>query len=309
MLAHEREIRVVAEGFHFLEGPRWYKGKLYFSDFYGGKIYSLEADDQVKTICQWPKWVSGIGFAPNDDLLFVAVAERKLMRHTSAGDFEEVADLNGVATHNCNDMLVDEKGRAYIGNFGFDLPPTRSTEPPEPGQMIAATNIFMVAPDGKVSIAGGDLVFPNGMTRTPDGRTLIVAETFAGRLSAFDIHEDGSLSNHRAWAAFADRDFKEVSESLDSGVPLPDGITADSEGAVWIADINATSVERVASGGEILERIELPGLTAFAVALGGPDLKTLYICAAPPFYTHDPSVDQKGVLFATRVDVPGIAAS
>jgi hypothetical protein len=79
-------------------------------------------------------------------------------------------------------------------------------------------------------------------------RTLIVAETFAGRLSAFDIHEDGSLSNHRAWAAFADRDFKEVSESLDSGVPLPDGITADSEGAVWIADINATSVARVAPG-------------------------------------------------------------
>lgn len=309
MSGRDYEVRIVAEGFHFLEGPRWYNDKLYFSDFYGGKIYTLDSNDQVTTICQWPKWVSGLGFTPGGEILFVAVEEKKLIRYTNDGKFVEVADLSGVSTHHINDMLVDEKGRAYIGNFGFDLPPTRSNEPPKPNELIASTNIFMVSPDGEVSIAGGDLVFPNGMTRSPDGRTLIVAETFRGRLSAFDIAEDGSLSGHRAWADFAGHDFTTVAESLDAGVPLPDGIAADSEGAVWIADVGSTSVSRVAPGGEILERISTPGLTSFAVQFGGPDLKTLYMCAGPPFYTHDPNAEKKSVLLAARVDVPGIAAT
>ena len=301
MLDRQYDIRTVAEGFHFLEGPRWHNGRLYFCDFYGRKIYSLGADDRVSIVCEWTGWVSGIGFDPNGDLLFVSVADRKLMRYAD-GRFSEAADLNAVASYNCNDMLVDDKGRAYIGNFGFDLPPTRDAK----GDPIATTDIFLVTPEGRVSVAGSDLVFPNGMARSPDGKTLIVAETFRGRLSAFDIADDGTLSGHRAWADFAGRDFTTVAESLDAGVPLPDGITVDAEGAVWVADIAATAVIRVAPGGEILERVSTPGLTSFAVALGGADLKTLYLCAGPPFYTHDPNAEKKSVLLATRVEVPGV---
>mgnify|MGYP003576104626 CR=1 FL=1 len=306
MQARDREISLIADGFHFLEGPRWHQGQLFFSDFYGGKVYSLDARNHVSTVCQWTKWVSGIGFAPNGDLLFVAVTEKKLMRYRD-GQFSEVADLGRFTSHSCNDMLVDEAGRAYIGNFGFNIPAPDATGPLEAGEYVAATDILLVTPEGEVRIAGSDLVFPNGMTRSPDGRTLIVAETFRGRLSAFDIADDGTLSGHRTFADFAGRDFATVRDSLASGASLPDGICADSEGAVWIADINARGVSRVAPGGEILESISTGDLSVFAVALGGPDLKTLYMCAAPPFYSHDPSVDQKGVLLATQVDVPGIA--
>jgi sugar lactone lactonase YvrE len=293
----KRKFRTVAEGFHFLEAPRWHKGKLFFSDFYGGTVYAVDADDQLSTVCKWPKWVSGLGFTPDDDVLFVAVEERKLMRSAKGGKLTEVADLHGHAKHHCNDMLVDEKGRAYIGNFGFDVTPDGP---------ITKTNLFMVSPDGKVSNAGGDLVFPNGMARSPDRRTLIVAETFAGRLSAFDIKPDGSLSGQRVWAAFADREFTTVQKSVDSGATLPDGIAVDAEDAVWAADAGGKGAVRVAAGGKILERISLPGLTSFAVALGGPDLKTLYLCAAPPLFSHDPTVDKKSVLLATRVEVPGV---
>ena len=305
MQARDREITLIADGFHFLEGPRWHKGKLYFSDFYGGKVYSLDADDKVSTVCQWTKWVSGIGFAPNGDLLFVAVDERKLMRY-SDGRFSEVADLGRLAAYSCNDMLVDEAGRAYIGNFGFNIPSPEAEEPLAPSEYVASTDILLVTPEGEVSVAGSDLVFPNGMTRSPDGRTLIVAETFRGRLSAFDIADDGTLSGHRSWADFGKRDFKTVKESIASGAALPDGICADSSGAVWIADINAKGVSRIAEGGEVLEHIPTGDLSVFAVALGGPDLKTLYMCAAPPFHSHDPSVEKAGVLLSTNVDVSGI---
>jgi sugar lactone lactonase YvrE len=155
-------------------------------------------------------------------------------------------------------------------------------------------------------MADGELVFPNGMARSPDGRTLIVAETFAGRLSAFDMGEDGSLTGHRVWVDFAGHDFATVAQALASGVPLPDGITVDAEGAVWLADVSGTGAIRVAPGGKILDRVATPGLTVFAVELGGEDLRTLYLCAAPHFQTHDPVAEKRGVLLATQVDVPGV---
>jgi sugar lactone lactonase YvrE len=300
------EVRTVAEGFHFLEGPRWRDGKLYFSDFYGRKVYALESGDKVSALFELPDWVSGLGFTPDGDLLVVAVSEHKVYRHCKDGKLVEFADLSGLASYNCNDMLVDEVGRAYIGNFGFDVPPTRTVGELKPSERVAPTNIFMVSPDGKASVAGSGLIFPNGMARSPDGRTLIVAETFRGRMTAFDIGDDGSLSGQRAWADFAGRDFASVAEAMDSGVPLPDGIAVDVEGAVWVADAGATAIIRVAPGGEILERIVTPGLTSFAVAFGGDDLKTLYMCAGPPFYTHDPNAEKASVLLATRVDVPGV---
>lgn len=292
----DNTVRLIAGGFHFLEGPRWHKGRLYFSDFADGKVLVLEPDGRVEVVCQAPNWVSGLGFTPRDELLVVAVQERKLLRCSPAEGLVEVADLSGVARYHCNDMLVDECGRAYIGNFGFDMDLDR----------IRAADLAMVSPRGEVSIVARDLIFPNGMARTADGRTLIVAETFAARLTAFDILADGTLTARRTWAALSDREFTTVSECLGSGDPLPDGIALDGEGALWIADAGGRSALRIAPGGEILDRVPTPDLSVFAVALGGPDLKTLYLCASPPLYSSDPRVEKKAVLLATRVDVPGV---
>lgn len=296
MAAGDHTVRQIAGGFHFLEGPRWHGGQLYFSDFAAGKVFVLKSEDQVEMVCQAPNWVSGLGFTPADELLAVAVQERKLLRCPAPGKLVEVADLGGVAPFHCNDMLVDEHGRAYVGNFGFDMNLDR----------ICATDLAMVSPGGEVSVVARDLIFPNGMARTADGRTLIVAETFAARLTAFDILPDGSLTARRTWAALSDRSFATVSECLGSGAPLPDGIALDNEGALWIGDAGGRAALRVAPGGEILDRVPTPELSVFAVALGEPDLKTLYMCASPPLYSHDPSVEKKAVLLAARVDVPGV---
>jgi sugar lactone lactonase YvrE len=296
MAVSDHAVRNVAGGFHFLEGPRWHDGRLYFSDFADGKVLVLESDGRVEVVCQAPGWVSGLGFTPGDELLVVAVQERKLLRYSGPAGLVEAADLSGVARYHCNDMLVDEHGRAYIGNFGFDMNLDG----------IRATDLAMVSPSGEVSVVAQDLIFPNGMARTADGRTLIVAETFAARLTAYDILADGSLTGRRTWAALSDRSFATVIECLGSGAPLPDGIALDTEGALWIGDAGGRAALRVAPGGEILDRVPTPELSVFAVALGGPDLKTLYMCASPPLYSHDPSVEKKAVLLATRVDVPGV---
>ena len=297
MAGSDHSVRHVAGGFHFLEGPRWHNGQLYFSDFADGKVCVLGSDGRVEVVCQAPSWVSGLGFTPSDELLVVAVQERRLLRCSGPEGLVEVADLSGVARYHCNDMLVDEHGRAYIGNFGFDMILDG----------IRAAGLALVSPRGEVSVVAQDLIFPNGMARTADGRTLIVAETFAARLTAFDILPDGSLTGRRTWAALSDRSFATVRECLGSGAPLPDGIALDTEGALWIGDAGGRAALRVAPGGEILDRVPTPELSVFAVALGGPDLKTLYMCASPPLFSHDPSVERKAVLLATRVDVPGVS--
>jgi sugar lactone lactonase YvrE len=296
MPVREFSARTVASGFHFCEAPRWHNGQLYFSDFYGGKVHSLGADGQVRTVCRMPRWVSGLGFSASGDLYMVGVEERKLFRYSGSGKPVEFADLSKSAKFLCNDMLMDEKGRAYVGNFGFDVE----------ADVIAGTELFMVAPNGTVNVVASGLVFPNGMARSADGRTLIVAETFAARLSAFDIQEDGRLTGQRIWANLSKHDFTSVKESVKSGDPLPDGICMDAEGAVWIGDAGGRSALRIAPGGEILARVPTPGLSVYAVALGGADRKTLFLCAARPLFTNDATVEKESVLFSTGVDVPGI---
>lgn len=299
MAAREYVVHSVAAGFHFLEGPRWRRDRLYFSDFHAGKVFVLDPGGQIGTVCQALDWVSGLGFTPNDDLLVVAVRERKLLRCAARKGLIQVAELSGVAHHFCNDMLVDEHGRAYIGNFGLDMARDE----------ISDTDLIMVSPRGQVGVAARNLIFPNGMARTADGGTLIVAETFAARLTAFDIQADGSLTGRRTWAALSDRSFTTISDCLASGAPLPDGIALDVEGALWVGDAGGRAALRVAPGGEILDRVPTPGLSVYAVALGGSDLKTLYMCASPPLYAHDPSLEKKSVLLATRVDAPGLAVA
>jgi sugar lactone lactonase YvrE len=177
-------------------------------------------------------------------------------------------------------MVVDGRGRAYVGNFGFDL---HARAP------LAPANLVLVHPDGRAEIAAKDLMFPNGTVITPDGRTLILGETFAAQLTAFDIGADGRLSNRRVWA------------KLEKAVP--DGICLDAEGAIWVASPVSKGVLRVRAGGEVVQRIGVEH-QAYACMLGGDDRRTLYLCTAA---NHDPAKtgDKTGRIEVARVDVPG----
>jgi sugar lactone lactonase YvrE len=193
----------------------------------------------------------------------------------------EVADLSALASGYCNDMVVDRLGRAYIGNFGFDLEAQAQAQP---------TRLVLVTPDGQARQVGGDLWFPNGCVITPDQRTLIVAETFGARLTAFDIEADGSLSNQRVWALVAG---------------FPDGICLDADGCVWVANAaKPGSFLRVAEGGELKASIVIADRGAYACALGGPQGRTLFLLESKHLGPGQ-SVPGNGRIRRVDVEAPG----
>lgn len=283
--------KLLAEGFAFLEGPRWHRGSLYVSDFYTHKVHAIDPRGHVETICELDDQPSGLGFAPDGSLLVVSMKQRRLLR-ARGSRLELVADLMAHAPFHCNDMLVDAQGRAYIGNFGWNL-----YEELE----MRSTHLLMVQPDGAVCIVADGLTFPNGMALTRDGRTLLVAESFASRITAFDVAGDGTLSGRRTWASFTDRSFATIGEALESGVVIPDGIALDASGALWIADVSRRGAIKVAEGGEILESIDTGGSTVYALALGGVGESTLYMCSGPPLLTYDPENERRGYLITASV--------
>jgi sugar lactone lactonase YvrE len=290
-----REVTRVAGGFSFLEGPRWHRERLYVSDFYTHRVLAFDAAGQMRTVCTVPGQPSGLGFLPDGTLLVVSMTDRRLMR-LDGDSLSEVADLSSLAPFWCNDMLVDNVGRAYVGNFGWD---TLNQ------QRIAPTCLILVRPDGRVETAANGLVFPNGVVLADSGRTLLVAETFAARISAFDVAADGTLSNRRLWASFAEREFATLEESITSGALLPDGMVMDGEGTVWFGDAGGQGAIRVAEGGRVLDRINARELSVYAVALGGADRRSLYMCASSPLLSGDnPMVVRKSQLLMARVDVP-----
>ena len=263
-------VTTLAEGIYFGEGPRWHQGRLWFSDFYAHRVYSLGLDSDLITELEFEGQSSGLGWLPDGSLLVVRMELREVWRRWPDGRFERHADLTGHSAHLCNDMVVDARGRAYVGNFGFDLDAAMKSR--GPASVIAdhpQTCLALVQADGTVSNAapGEQFSFPNGMVITPDGSTLIVAETLAGCLTALDIAEDGTLSNRRQWAPTSPR--------------LPDGICLDASGAVWIANPLAPECVRIAAGGEVLEVIETNGLNCYACMLGGPAGKNLFMLVAP----------------------------
>src|SRR5581483_5806149 len=188
------------------------------------------------------------------------------------------ADLSALAPFECNDMVVSSEGNAYIGQFGFDY---------SHGGAPQSTVLMLVKPDGSVSIAADELMFPNGMVITPDGETLIVGESYAACMTAFSVGPDGSLSDRRVFAA------------LPEG-STPDGCCLDAEGAVWAASPLSNEVIRLREGGEVLDRISTGDRVAIACMLGGEDRRTLYICTAP--LSREVGA---GAILSTRVDVPG----
>jgi sugar lactone lactonase YvrE len=300
------DVTVLADGLSFLEGPRWHDGRLYVSDFYTHRVLSLDGDGALEPVCTVPGQPSGLGFDARGRLLVVSMVDRRLLR--LEGDvLHEVADLGGLAPFHCKDMVVDADGAAYVGNFGWD-------EVARPG--ITPTALIRVDPDGTPTVAARELVFPNGMAITPDGGTLLVAETFAGRITAFDIGEDGALANRRVWADLAPRRglsgqapgaaWTTIADAVASGRPLPDGLALDEDGAVWIGDAAGSGPLRVVEGGEIVERVDTGPLSVYAVALGGADRRTLSMCASPPLLETDPSTDHRAQLLACRVAAAGV---
>jgi sugar lactone lactonase YvrE len=274
------ETTVLLDGLAFPEGPRWHNGKLWFSDMHSGRVLTVGLDGTSEVITQIEDQVSGLGWLSNGKLLMVSMKDRKLLR-LDDGEPVIAADLSKLATYHCNDMVVDRKGRAYVGNFGYDL---RSADPPKLAEIIIVTEA------GDARVAAKDLAFPNGMVITPDERTLIVAETYRNTLSAFDIEPDGSLSRRRVWAEF------------EKGI-TPDGIALDAEGAIWVASPAGKFVVRVKEGGEILERIQVDYHT-YACMLGGDDKRTLFICESG-ITGGDRLAEMLGRIETIRVDIPG----
>lgn len=292
-----RNATVLAEGFSFLESPRWHDGRLFASDFFNRRVLAFDDRFAATAICHTPGQPSGIGWLPSGSLLVSSMLDRRILRFED-GRFSEHANLGDLASWHCNDMTVDEAGRAYVGNFGWD--DTASDR-------IQTTDIHCVEPDGRVGVAATDLIFPNGMAISADGTTFYVAETFAARITAFDrAAGDGTLSNRRTWASFATEETTSLAAICASGVPLPDGIALDAEGMLWIGDAGGRAALRVAEGGQIIDAVSSGDQAAYAVALGGADRQTLYICAAVPYGGGDPSERFESRLLSAAVDVPGI---
>jgi sugar lactone lactonase YvrE len=274
------------DGLKFGEGLRWHEGRFWYSDFYSHRISSAAPDGTVRIEVACDDQPSGLGWLPDGRLLFVAMTSQRVMRREADGRIVQHADLEGLAKFHANDMLVDVRGNAFVGCFGFDLDRFAAEHGPEAlwtAEGPPRAPIILVTPDGHAAIASPEQRFPNGMALIDGGKTLVVAETFMPGLTAFDLAGDGTLSNRRVWAPLTSF--------------APDGICADSEGAIWCANALAPECVRVAKGGAILERVET-SMNAFACTLGGADGRSLVIATAQ---SHGESNAVSGTLEIARV--------
>lgn len=274
------QTKLLLDGLCFPEGPRWHDGKLWFSDMHAKTVLSVGLDGRAEQVVEVEERPSGLGWLPDGRLLVVSMHDRRLLRLDPDG-LHAVADLSRIADFHCNDMVVDAHGRSYVGNFGFDL-----FKPEKP----RATTLALVLPNGEVRVAASDLMFPNGCVITPDGRTLVVAESMAARLTAFDIGADGSLSNRRVFAQLERK--------------VPDGICLDAEGAIWVASPVSAECLRVHEGGRVSATVKVE-TQAFACMLGGPDRKTLFICTAADSNPEKCVAERSGRIEYVRVAVAG----
>lgn len=290
-------IQELHDGGGFFESPRWHEGQWWVSDFYAQEVFTLTDAGAKETVMEVEGQPSGLGWMPDGSLLAVSMKDHKILRRSADGEVSVHADVSEHCAGHLNDMVVDSGGRAYAGEFGFDL--MGMGDP-------AAANLIRIDPDGSHAVAAEEMLFPNGSVITPDGSTLIVGETAASRYTAFTIEGDGSLSDRRTWSQVAPAPpvttFAETLGQLQFG---PDGCTLDAEGRIWSADEVGARCARVAEGGEILDEIAAPeGLNIFACALGGEDGQTMLMCAAPDFLESNRSQAREAVLLRTRVEVP-----
>jgi sugar lactone lactonase YvrE len=308
---------VLLDGLGFAEGPRWHEERLFFSDMGTKQVLAVDLDGKSEEICVVENRPSGIGWLPDGSMIVVSQNDRRVLRLAPgvqgggprSSELVEHADISALASGACNDMVVDGRGNAYVGNPGYDM-----RNPPSP---LPPAEVVLVRADGSSAVVDREVMFPNGSVVTPDNRTLIVGETMGQRLTAFDIAEDGTLSNRRTFADMTGRG--------------PDGIALDAEGAVWVADANGHACVRVREGGEVTDVIDVStpaggdgvstpaggdGVSTpaggdgvgpthcFACALGGPDRRTLFLLTGAGF-SRDAIRSRTGSIQITDVDVPG----
>ncbi len=275
------QLHVLVDGVDFGEGPRWHEGRLWYSDFYQQTVYAVTPEGEREAIVEVENQPSGLGWLPDGQLLIVSMIDRSVLRFDGT-DLHLHADLSDIAGFYCNDMVVDAQGNAYVGNFGFDLFSGDH-------DAIRTATLALVRPDGTAEASAPDLGFPNGSVITPDGSTLIIAETMVSRFSAFDIAADGTLGNRRVWA--------------ETPGCVPDGCTLDAEGGIWVADAGGQRVVRYTEGGTLTDTIETDQ-PAFACMLGGDDGRTLFILTSPSSNPVDVAGKGLGSIVTTRVAVP-----
>jgi sugar lactone lactonase YvrE len=247
-------MEVLTTGIAMGESPRWHDGRLHLSDWMAGELLAVDADGTREVVARVPSFPFCFDWHPDGTLLVVFGSEGRVMRVATDGTATPYADLTPHSRHPWNEIVTDARGNAWVNGIGFDFPEGE----PGPGQLV------LVSPDREVRPVAGDLAFPNGMAVTPDGSTLIVAESYAECLTAFDIAPDGGLSRRRLWAA--------------TPGDHPDGICLDAEGAVWYADVGSAHCVRVAEGGNVLDVVEADR-GCFSCVLGGDEGDTLFVVA------------------------------
>lgn len=286
-------MKKLVEGGHFYEGARWHAGHWYVSDLYAHHVLRITPDGATSIVARVDQQPSGLGWLTDDTLLVVSMIDRKVLRVGSDGTTAVFADIHAITGGFANDMVTDRRGNSWVSNLGFDF---FAGEGPRPADLVH------IAPDGTASIAAPDMLFPNGMVVSHDGHTLIVAETFGGRLTAFSIAADGSLHDRRIWASVGITPTWDSMHSLGQTDIMPDGCAIDADGHVWMADAMGNRVVQVAENRGIVREVVVPaGYGAYSCALGGADGRDLLICSAPDFDDTRRKANAEAVLFLTRI--------
>jgi sugar lactone lactonase YvrE len=278
--AGKTELRTLMTGLALGESPRWHAGRLWLSDWGAQELIAVDLDGTSEVIARVPTLPFCFDWLPDGRMLIVSGGEGLLLRREPDGALVTHADLTGLSNKPWNEIVVDGRGNAYLNSIGFDFP----------GGEFVPGILALVTAGGSVRQVADGVAFPNGMVVTPDNSTLILAESYGNRLTAFDVAADGSLSNRRVWA------------QLDG---YPDGICLDAENAIWYGDVPNKRCVRVREGGQVLQRIDLDR-GCFACMLGGSDKRTLFMVAAEWGGSTDTvGAVRTGQVLAAEVSVPG----
>jgi len=279
-------MEILCSGFGLVESPRWHEGRLWFSDWTGGRIVAVDDSGATEVVVEHRSLPMCFDFLPDGRLALVSNQERALLTLDDDGTLTPYADLSALSSYGCNDLVVDGRGNAYVNSPDFDF----STGPPD-GDVQPGV-VGLVTPDRQVRVVAEDLAFPNGMAVSADGSTLVVADSYRHHLVGFTIADDGSLSGRHVWADLGDHN--------------PDGICLDAEGAAWYADVPHQVCVRVAAGGDVLDTVDLDR-GGFACMLGGDTSPALYVVAAvwPGATALTTHTEWDGQVLREPVEVPG----
>ena len=294
-------FKLIAENLYFSEGPRWHENKLWFSDFYQHAVFNIEENGTPNKVVDIPNQPSGLGWMPDGSMLIVSMLDRKVMKYRE-GHLSVHADLSQITAFRCNDMVVDANGNAYVGNFGSIFH----------AKNIKPTCLIFVNTNGDAKIIERNLDFPNGTVITPDGKKMIIGETYGGKLTSFDISSDGSLSNRKVWAQMMPKSYYlltkivralkiPVKEGSATPYPVPDGICLDSNNGIWVASPTTSEVIRYTQGGVVSKRISTPD-RAYACMLGGKEGNTLFVSTAKASDPEIASKEKNGKIYSIEVD-------